>query len=79
MQQQLRIAALQILMRILLRLHHAVSLGLRWCENRLDDFDFLDDIVAEILSKQPPLEPRPEQKRPSPPVLIVRITRPRVH
>ena len=71
--RQLKLISLQLLMRMLLRLHHATFSWLRWCEDRLEDYQELDDMVDEILNK----EPKP--RRPLPPILGSRVTRPTLH
>jgi hypothetical protein len=70
----LKHGALQLLMGALLCLHRATSAALRWCEDRLDEFEGLDDIVDEIVNRDH------ELKKPAAPVLIVRVHhRPRIH
>jgi hypothetical protein len=58
---RVKAAALHILLAVLVRIHHATTTAIRWCESNLDEFAGLDEIVEEILREQ--AKRRPEIAR----------------
>lgn len=64
---------LQILLQLFVHAHQMSYRLIQWCENHLDEYEDLDEIIADIFGK----ELKPE--RSGRPIHIFRVNRPRMH
>lgn len=71
--QSIKQSALQILLQLCVHAHQMSYRLIQWCENRLDEYEDLDEIIADIFGN----ERKPD--RSGRPIHIIRVNRPRMH
>lgn len=71
--QSIKQGALQLLLQLCVHVHQTSYRLIQWCENQLDEFENIDEIIAEIFGNERTIE------RSDRPIRIIRVSRPRMH